>query len=439
MKTFFDRVVVISLRRRQDRLRHMLARMDAVGWPFRAPEVFDAIDGSAVPCPTNWRSGGGAYGCRQSHIQVLQRAIMDGVERILVLEDDAEFHDTFTDHAAAFVDRIPSEWECLMLGGQHMAAPEHVANGVVRCANTQRTHCYAATASGMLTLCKLWSESLHHIDWDMGPALGARRRTYAPSPFLVGQAAARSDICGRRNPAQFWNEPRAGIPTLWLRCPRPVAERMREYGCHYGMSLDDNGNDVGLNSVFPSPGTYAGGIQKFLTTIRWECESFPNSPGIATIWHPHATDRCAEQLLAHCSSSIIDADGFREASDQAAKLFPKLFFLRPTPSRPPVLLLQTSGSIVAELRSRGLVHTGHWRDHATDLDIGLSEIMGGGKRCLRDWFSVLDREAEWANAVVGIWHPEADIELAETTGRRVIVIDGATTDEAVRQVEAARA
>jgi hypothetical protein len=437
VKDYFDRIVVISLRRRRDRLRHMLARMKKVGWPFLEPQVFDAIDGNAVPCPRAWLSGGGAYGCQQSHLQVLQRAIMDGVERLLVLEDDAEFRDTFLEDVSPFMQSIPPDWECLMLGGQHMAPPSHAGPGWVRCRNTQRTHCYAVTREGMLTLASLWSASVNHIDWDMGPKLGQRKKTYAPSVFVVGQAAARSDICGRRNPAQFWNAPREGIATLWLRAPRSVAEKMREHGCHYGMSIDSEGNDSGLNTIFPSPGSYAGGIQNFLTTIKWECESFPDKPGIATIWHPNATAQCAEKLLADCAPAVIEAGSLEDAASQAERLFGDLFFLRPTPTRPPVLLLKTTAEAVTALRQEGLVHTGNWREPATDRDVGLSRIIADGGRCLREWFQVLDMEAEWKNAVVGIWHPDADITLAETTGRRVVVIDAQSAEDAVRQARAA--
>lgn len=437
MSSFFDRVVVISLQRRRDRMRRFVARVAACEWKFQEPQHFRAVDGNAVPSPRGWRSGGGAFGCQQSHLRVLHDAIMDGVDRLLVFEDDAEFRDDFPADAEKFVESVPSDWECLMLGGQHMAPPIAVSEGVVRCKNTQRTHCYAVTQEGMKTLAKLWAESVNHIDWDMGPCLGQRGRTYAPSPFLVGQASSRSDINGRRNPTQFWNAPRESIPLVWLQAPREVAEQMREYGCHYGADLDKDGNDSGLNVAFPSPGKYVGGIKKFLSHITWECESFVEKPGIATIWHPNATDDCAEALLAECSPSVIKCDTFAEASRAASSLFPELFSLRSSSSRPPVLLLDTSRDVVEALRESGLVHIGNWRDESTGIDRGLSEAIGRGETSLREWHSVLDREAEWANAVVGIWHPAATTELAATTGRRVVVISGDSIDDAKRQAEAA--
>jgi hypothetical protein len=437
MKDFFDRVVVISLRRRADRMRRFLARVAACDWPFAEPQIFNAVDGNAVPCPRQWKSGGGAYGCQQSHLRVLHNALMDGVQRLLVMEDDAEFRGTFGADAAEFVKNVPADWECLMIGGQHMAPGIPVSDGVVRCKNTQRTHCYAVTREGMATLAKLWAGSVNHIDWDMGPFLGRREKTYAPSAFLVGQASSQSDISGRRNPTQFWTPPRKSLPLLWLQAPRDVAEQMREYGCHYGADLDKHGNDTGLNIAFPSPGRYAGGIKKFIGHVTWECESFVEKPGIATIWHPNATEACADALLADCAPHVIKADTFPQASDTALALFPELFSLRATPVKPPILLLKTPREIVESLRNMRLVHTGNWRDQNTGIDNGLAAIIGEGKTCLREWHSVLEKEANWTNSAVAVWHPAATKELAATAGRRVVVIEADNVDDARQQVEAA--
>ena len=437
MKDFFDRVVVISLRRRADRMRRFSARVASCGWPFAEPKTFDAVDGNAVPCPRQWKSGGGAYGCQQSHLRVLHDALMDGVQRLLVMEDDAEFRSTFGADAAAFVKSVPADWECLMIGGQHMAPGVPVSDGVVRCKNTQRTHCYAVNRDGMAALAKLWSESVNHIDWDMGPCLGQRGKTYAPSSFLAGQASSQSDISGRRNPTQFWTPPRESLPLLWLQAPRVVVDQMVEYGCHYGTDLDNEGNDVGLNRAFPSPGVYTGGIKKFIGHVTWECESFVEQPGIATIWHPHATDACAEALLADCAPSIIRAETFEQASAMASALFPELFSLRATATKSPVLLLKTPKKIVESLRDMRLVHTGNWRDEETGIDKGLAAIIGEGKMCIREWHLVMEREANWMNSAVAVWHPAATKELAATAGRRVVVIETEDLEKARQQVEAA--
>ena len=72
-----DRCYLINLKRRPDRLDACLARIAAVEWPFPQPQVFEAIDGDRVGVPPEFTKGGGAYGCRCSHVAILQRCLMD--------------------------------------------------------------------------------------------------------------------------------------------------------------------------------------------------------------------------------------------------------------------------------------------------------------------------------------------------------------------------
>jgi hypothetical protein len=150
MVGIFDRVVVINLRRRPDRLAAFQNSIAGCNWPFIAPTVFEAIDGNQVPVPDKWSAGGGAWGCMQSHRQILERAIQDDVNALLVLEDDACFQTNFRAAVERFLATVPSDWDQLMLGGQHMIPPEPVALGVVRCLNCQRTHSYAIQFDGAL-------------------------------------------------------------------------------------------------------------------------------------------------------------------------------------------------------------------------------------------------------------------------------------------------
>jgi hypothetical protein len=47
------------------------------------------------------------------------------------------------------------------------------------------------------------------------------------------------------------------------------------------------------------------------------------------------------------------------------------------------------------------------------------------------------KQANWMNCVVAVWHPMATRELAATAGRRVVIIEADSIDEARKQVEAA--
>ena len=56
LKNYFDRVVVVNLKRRPDRLACLKTALRDCSWPFQQPIVFDAVDGNVVPCPHGWLS-----------------------------------------------------------------------------------------------------------------------------------------------------------------------------------------------------------------------------------------------------------------------------------------------------------------------------------------------------------------------------------------------
>src|SRR5690242_14437834 len=143
----FDQVWVISLKRRPDRLDRFLRQTKKFQWPFRCPQIYHAVDGDKVGVPKYWQTGGGSYGCLRSHMNILERAILDDVNSILVMEDDALFPESFVEDISVFLESVPRDWQCLMLGGQHVnSTPIPVAPGVVQAGGgggIQRTHCYA--------------------------------------------------------------------------------------------------------------------------------------------------------------------------------------------------------------------------------------------------------------------------------------------------------
>lgn len=208
----FERVVVISLARRRDRLSGFLQRVREISWPFREPEVFAGVDGERATPPEGWVDGKGAWGCRQSHARVLEECLTRGVKSVLILEDDAHFEEGFS-RVGDVVQRTPADWEILMLGGQHIgeqrSPPIPVEPGIVRCVNAQRCHAYGvrgAAIAGLYKLWRTWYPGLPgHCDHQLGPWAGARGTAYAPTPFVVSQGGSLSDICGRVQPVRNWS------------------------------------------------------------------------------------------------------------------------------------------------------------------------------------------------------------------------------------------
>jgi hypothetical protein len=197
----FDRVVVVNLARRQERLSRFRQRLD--DWPFKQPERFEAVDGLAVGVPAVWDKGAGAWGCMLSHRAIIAAAIRDGVSSLLVLEDDARPVANFSLLAEEFLTKVPGDWDCLMLGAGHLLPPALVCRGVVRCGAANRTHAYAVRGPMMRTLLSRWEQASNdHCDIILA-SLMQQFKAYAPNPFLIGQDAGYSDVTDTTEPVRF--------------------------------------------------------------------------------------------------------------------------------------------------------------------------------------------------------------------------------------------
>lgn len=156
---FFDKVIVLNLDRRQDRLAAIDAQMRRLGIPY---ERFPAVDGRTRPhidefnayqrLPLTAHPEGvrkltkskdfyqnydshvarvafmeeklkakairtpGAWGYLKSYIAILEQALAAGYESFLVLDDDALFHRDFDALFKAAARELPPDWAIFQLG-----------------------------------------------------------------------------------------------------------------------------------------------------------------------------------------------------------------------------------------------------------------------------------------------------------------------------------
>jgi glycosyl transferase, family 25 len=119
LSRIFARIVVINLPYRSDRRREMAAQLSRVGLHLnKLPvQLFPAVrPGTPQGFPSI-----GARGCFLSHLEVLRGARMDGVERLLILEDDCDFASGSRDALNARFARLADvqKWD-LCYGGHRM-------------------------------------------------------------------------------------------------------------------------------------------------------------------------------------------------------------------------------------------------------------------------------------------------------------------------------
>jgi glycosyl transferase, family 25 len=87
--TYFDKVYIINLPSRPDRLNSVIHELDRLGFADSRDRI--SVPYAPMPFDANGFPAKGVYGNFLSHLGILRDARAAGFERILVLEDDAIF------------------------------------------------------------------------------------------------------------------------------------------------------------------------------------------------------------------------------------------------------------------------------------------------------------------------------------------------------------
>jgi len=112
---YFDRVEIISLKERKDRRVDLENQISKLGKSIDGDKIrfFDAIK----PINKGAFPSIGARGCFESHLEVLRHADFDGINNLLIIEDDLNFSDEVCDLSAQFYELLKEgEWEFSYLG-----------------------------------------------------------------------------------------------------------------------------------------------------------------------------------------------------------------------------------------------------------------------------------------------------------------------------------
>ena len=109
---FVDEVYFINLKRRKDRLKHIISEFKKHDIKARR---FDAIDASKLQI-SNDRTRNGVIGALRSHRGVIQDAISKKQNVICVFEDDISFCDDFKVRFDYYVKYVPKDWDIMYLG-----------------------------------------------------------------------------------------------------------------------------------------------------------------------------------------------------------------------------------------------------------------------------------------------------------------------------------
>ncbi len=154
---------------------------------------FAAVDGERAIVPPNWLDSPGAYGCLRSHLEVVQEARRLGAPSVLIFEDDAAFDPQLYENFAKYFPQVPSDWDMLFFGANHMAAPFPVSENVVRITSANSTFTYALNHTVFDDFIELNSRALTAVDLN-NRTLQTDHACYCFMPHLAWVEDVSSDV-----------------------------------------------------------------------------------------------------------------------------------------------------------------------------------------------------------------------------------------------------
>lgn len=195
----FDRIVCINLDERPDRWEQT-QQCVAPLLGNQTLQRFSAIKPDLAQDPVH----NGRAGCLLSHRKIIDDAYRDGLENVLVLEDDLWIDPAFETRIKPTLATLKqTAWDFFYLGVTPKAPLLPAGNGLVRTFGGMTTHAIAYHRRAMPELLKCLPDEAgalrflsryKSIDRYYCQHFAPRRRGYAASPLMVFQRDGFSDI-----------------------------------------------------------------------------------------------------------------------------------------------------------------------------------------------------------------------------------------------------
>jgi len=185
---FFDKVFCINLDRRPDKWAESTAEFDRIGLTV---ERVSGVDGQTLR-PTGSITAG-EMGCSLSHSGILKKMVENNWNKILVLEDDAVFIPNVQEYFEANVANIPTDWDMLYFGGNHLNPPIPINNAISRITRTYTTSHYGISLNMAKAVIQRIEAFANQVDVAYSE-FHAGTRSFTFNPAIAWQRPGVSDI-----------------------------------------------------------------------------------------------------------------------------------------------------------------------------------------------------------------------------------------------------
>ncbi len=180
---FFDKVIVINLDRRTDRMEKLAPQLEKLDIQYKR---FSAVDGKKLDIDP-------VVAGLRSHLQVMKQI---AGQRVLILEDDALFVDDFNEKFEKVMQTLPEDWDIFYLGA---LVPKDV--GLVRMVNrhwgiqvlTTGSQAYCINPSRLEYFINKLEDYNSYIDIGLKD-FAKDLKAYITQPNLVVQFPSYSDL-----------------------------------------------------------------------------------------------------------------------------------------------------------------------------------------------------------------------------------------------------
>ena len=132
LDSYFDKIYVINLDSRPDRMEKVVEKFKSIGLGN-----YERV--SAIKTNNGWE------GCKASHLSIVKDAKDNNYKNFLVFEDDFILHTEFNDILTKSLDDLPDDWDMLYMGGNLSMcnSREKITENLIKVNSILTTHCYA--------------------------------------------------------------------------------------------------------------------------------------------------------------------------------------------------------------------------------------------------------------------------------------------------------
>jgi len=192
---FFDKTFCINLDRRFDRWSECVAEFDKN--KLVGIERFKAVDGKSLSELPKGFLTTSRLALVLTNMLILDKAIEENYDSILILEDDVEFTNQVT-NMKSFFDLLPEDWDMLYFGGNHNThvgsePPTIINDKVCKLHNTFSTHCVAINNKAFKEILERLKKCDNALDV-IYTELQKKLNVYSFYPMIATQRVSFSDI-----------------------------------------------------------------------------------------------------------------------------------------------------------------------------------------------------------------------------------------------------